>query len=109
MAYQKPQVVAQSEAKKYYVAGCPAKTPYINRCSDLNVSCLCGQMDKQLVRKPSLIKWQIRASRLAGKNTNQGVNHGLPQTPGRRPERGQEVLRRRLPAKYPSRKRLPPR
>ncbi|MBR4125250.1 MAG: hypothetical protein IKR13_03525 [Victivallales bacterium] len=45
MAYQKPQVVAQSDAKKSYVAGCPAKTPYINRCSDLNVSCLCGQME----------------------------------------------------------------
>ncbi|MBR4125251.1 MAG: hypothetical protein IKR13_03530 [Victivallales bacterium] len=46
MAYQKPQVVAQSEAKKSYVAGCPEKLPYnYYVCCNANSSCLCGKLD----------------------------------------------------------------
>ncbi len=45
MAYQKPQVVAQSEAKKSYVAGCPEKTPRCTTCSAHNESCMCGPLN----------------------------------------------------------------
>ena len=45
MAYQKPQVVAQSEAKKSYVAGCPEKTPVWVDCSRVNTCCLCGPLN----------------------------------------------------------------
>jgi len=42
MAYQKPQVIAQCEAKKSYVAGCPLNTLAVNDCHPANAQCLNG-------------------------------------------------------------------
>ena len=44
MAYKKPQMVAKSESKKSYVAGCPEKTAWSTDCSSHNNSCLCGPL-----------------------------------------------------------------
>ena len=44
MAYKKPQIVAKSAAKQSFVAGCPEKTLYSNRCSDINSQCMCGPL-----------------------------------------------------------------
>ena len=44
MAYKKPQMVAKSESKKSYVAGCPEKTPSSTRCYSGNTSCMCGPL-----------------------------------------------------------------
>lgn len=44
MAYKKPQMVAKSESKKSYVAGCPEKTPDFPSCSLSNSSCMCGPL-----------------------------------------------------------------
>lgn len=44
MAYKKPQMVAKSESKKSYVAGCPEKTPFTTRCSSGNTACMCGPL-----------------------------------------------------------------
>lgn len=44
MAYKKPQMVAKSESKKSYVAGCPEKTPASTSCSSNNTCCLCGPL-----------------------------------------------------------------
>ncbi len=43
MTYQKPVVVAQAEAKKSYVAGCPTETstPW---CTNMNRRCECGDL-----------------------------------------------------------------
>ena len=45
MKYKKPQIVAKSDAKKSYVAGCPTNTVVANYCSDANTSCMCGKLD----------------------------------------------------------------
>lgn len=45
MAYKKPQMVAKSESKKSYVAGCPEKTAVSSRCDIFNNSCLCGPLN----------------------------------------------------------------
>lgn len=45
MAYKKPQMVAKSESKKSYVAGCPEKTPVFTSCSHRNSSCMCGPLN----------------------------------------------------------------
>ena len=43
MAYKKPQMVAKSNAKKSYVAGCPTNTPWsVDSCTSFNTSCMCG-------------------------------------------------------------------
>ena len=44
MAYQKPEVVAKSEAKESFVAGCPEKTPYSAGCNSMNSYCMCGPL-----------------------------------------------------------------
>ena len=43
--YQKPQIVAKSDAKKSYVAGCPAIREWVNGCNALNSSCNMGKLD----------------------------------------------------------------
>ncbi len=42
MAYKKPQMVAKSESKKSYVAGCPENTLFATYCSGNNTRCMCG-------------------------------------------------------------------
>ena len=44
MAYQKPEVVAKSEAKESFVAGCPEKT-CVAMCEFYNTSCMCGPLN----------------------------------------------------------------
>lgn len=46
MAYKKPEIVAKSEAKQSFVAGCPEKTIQRSdgKCSVLNSKCLCGPL-----------------------------------------------------------------
>lgn len=42
MAYKKPQIVAKSEAKQVYVAGCPTNLPAsTTACTSLNIACQC--------------------------------------------------------------------
>ena len=44
MAYKKPEIVAKSESKQSFVAGCPAGT-YLNpHCSILNQRCMQGRL-----------------------------------------------------------------
>lgn len=45
MAYKKPQMVAKSESKKSYVAGCPEKTAWSTYCNINNNCCLCGPLN----------------------------------------------------------------
>ena len=45
MAYKKPQMVAKSESKKSYVAGCPEKTAIATYCTTSNNCCLCGPLN----------------------------------------------------------------
>ncbi len=42
MAYKKPEVVAKSEAKQSFVAGCPTNKPggTSDRCGSYNISCM---------------------------------------------------------------------
>lgn len=44
MAYKKPEVVAKSEAKQSFVAGCPEKTKISSYCASLNTKCDCGPL-----------------------------------------------------------------
>lgn len=44
MAYKKPEVVAKSEAKESFVAGCPEKT-CDSYCATWNKSCMCGPLN----------------------------------------------------------------
>jgi hypothetical protein len=44
MSYQKPQVIAKSDAKQSYVAGCPEITPSLISCSSFNTMCMCGPL-----------------------------------------------------------------
>ena len=44
MAYKKPQMVAKSNAKKSYVAGCPTNTPVATACWIDNTTCMCGPL-----------------------------------------------------------------
>ena len=44
MAYKKPEVIAKSEAKESFVAGCPEKTPVSTSCFSFNTSCMCGPL-----------------------------------------------------------------
>ena len=42
MAYMKPEVIAKSEAKESFVAGCPEKTCGIGCHTSYNTSCMRG-------------------------------------------------------------------
>lgn len=42
MAYKKPEVVAKSEAKQSFVAGCPAKSPMVGVKCNYWARCECG-------------------------------------------------------------------
>lgn len=45
MAYKKPEVVAKSEAKQSFVAGCPEKNPYRpGECNIFNKQCASGPL-----------------------------------------------------------------
>ena len=46
MAYKKPEVVAKSEAKQSFVAGCPEKCPPLNPqlCSGTHDECYIGKL-----------------------------------------------------------------
>ena len=44
MAYKKPEIVAKSEAKQSFVAGCPEKTVKFTRCNSANHICMCGPL-----------------------------------------------------------------
>jgi hypothetical protein len=45
MAYKKPEVVAKSEAKQSFVAGCPEKKMADSHCNpSSNRICLCGPL-----------------------------------------------------------------
>ena len=45
MAYKKPEVVAKSEAKESFVAGCPEKRPTLSSgCSYSNSFCYTGRL-----------------------------------------------------------------
>ena len=39
MAYKKPQIIAKSEAKQSFVAGCPEKTGAGYTCGNVNYNC----------------------------------------------------------------------
>ena len=45
MAYKKPEIVAKSEAKQSFVAGCPEKTVKVSVCSHHNTRCMCGAIN----------------------------------------------------------------
>ena len=47
MAYKKPEVVAKSESKQSFVAGCPAKEQYgmPNSCVPMNRRCERGKVN----------------------------------------------------------------
>ena len=46
MVYKKPEVVAKSEAKQSFVAGCPEKRPPLNPqlCSGTHDECYIGKL-----------------------------------------------------------------
>ena len=44
MAYKKPEIVAKSEAKQSFVAGCPEKTQSCSFCMQTNSRCQCGPL-----------------------------------------------------------------
>jgi len=44
MAYKKPEIVAKSEAKQSFVAGCQEKTVFVTRCNSANAKCMCGPL-----------------------------------------------------------------
>ena len=44
MAYKKPEIVAKSEAKQSFVAGCPEKTTNIPQCTCTNQKCYMGRL-----------------------------------------------------------------
>ena len=44
MAYKKPEIVAKSEAKQSFVAGCPEKTVMCNGCHGANQRCQVGRL-----------------------------------------------------------------
>lgn len=43
MSYKKPEIVAKSEAKQSFVAGCPEKVP-TRSCFSGNIKCMCGPL-----------------------------------------------------------------
>ena len=45
MAYKKPEVVAKSDIKQSFVAGCPEKTVMSSQCNPLNRRCECGRVN----------------------------------------------------------------
>ena len=46
MAYKKPEVIAKSEAKESFVAGCPEQIPQNGSyCTSQNVRCMCGPLN----------------------------------------------------------------
>ena len=45
MAYKKPQIIAKSEPKQTYVAGCVEKTVQNPNCSTSNTRCMCGPLN----------------------------------------------------------------
>ena len=45
MAYKKPQIVAKSEPKQIYVAGCPEIRPVFPYCTRENEYCMCGYLN----------------------------------------------------------------
>ena len=46
MAYKKPEVIAKSEAKQSFVAGCPEKRPPLNPqlCAGSHSECYIGKL-----------------------------------------------------------------
>ena len=42
MAYKKPEVIAKSEAKQSFVAGCPAEKPQVGLKCNYWARCECG-------------------------------------------------------------------
>ncbi len=45
MSYQKPQILAKSDAKQSYTAGCPVNTYVYSGCHYSNSSCMNGSLD----------------------------------------------------------------
>jgi len=44
-SYKKPQIVAKSDAKKSYVAGCPTRTFGAESCCTQHTDCHCGHLN----------------------------------------------------------------
>lgn len=44
MAYKKPEVIAKSEVKQSFVAGCPEQRILHSGCASMNQKCMIGNL-----------------------------------------------------------------